>query len=150
MLKNIDPLLHADLLYVLRSMGHGDYLVISDSNFPAESVAKQTSIGRLLRLDNTSSPEAVRAILSVMPLDTFIDDPAKCMQVVDQVDAVPEVRVEVQQEIDRAEGKSFPLQQVERFTFYELAKKAYAVVQTGERRFYGCFILTMGVIPPDE
>ena len=73
MLKGIDPRLNADVLYALRAMGHGDYLVLSDTNFPSDSVAKETKLRRLLRMDNLTSAEAAEAILSVMPLDTFID-----------------------------------------------------------------------------
>lgn len=149
MLKNIDPLLHADLLHALRAMGHGDRLVICDTNFPAESVARQTSLGRLLRLDGVDCATAVRAILSLMPLDTFIDDAAMRMEVVGNPAEIPAVQKEVQAEIDRAEGKSWPLVPVERMAFYELAKKSFCVIATGERRFYGCFMLTKGVIPPD-
>jgi len=150
MLKNIDPRLNADILHALRSMGHGDYLVVSDTNFPADSVARSTSCGRVLRMDNISSPEAVEAILSLMPLDTFIDNAVQRMEVIGSVDEVPPVQQEVQQVIDAAQQQSFPLVAVERFAFYERAKKAYAIIQTGERRFYGCFVLTKGVIPPDE
>ena len=149
MLKNIDPLLHADLLHALRAMGHGDRLVICDTNFPAESVARQTSLGRLLRLDGVDCATAVRAILSLMPLDTFIDDAAMRMEVVGNPAEIPAVQKEVEAEIDRAEGKSWPLVPVERMAFYELAKKSFCVIATGERRFYGCFMLTKGVIPPD-
>lgn len=149
MLKNIDPLLHADLLHALRAMGHGDRLVICDTNFPAESVARQTSLGRLLRLDGVDCATAVRAILSLMPLDTFIDAAAMRMEVVGNPAEIPAVQKEVQAEIDRAEGKSWPLVPVERMAFYELAKKSFCVIATGERRFYGCFMLTKGVIPPD-
>ncbi|WP_374382432.1 RbsD/FucU family protein [Dongia sp.] len=149
MLKNIDPLLNADVLHALRAMGHGDRLVICDTNFPADSVARQTSIGKLLRIDGVDSAAAVRAILSVMPLDTFIDDAAMRMEVVGNPIEIPAVQKEVQAEIDRAEGKSWPLVPVERMAFYELAKKSYCVITTGERRFYGCFLLTKGVIPPE-
>lgn len=149
MLKNIDPLLNADVLQALRAMGHGDYLVISDTNFPADSVARQTVLGKLLRIDSVSAPQAIEAILSVMPLDTFIDDAAQRMEVVASPEELPDVQVEVQRVIDSAEGKSWPLVSVERFAFYDRAKQAYAVIATGERRFYGCFILTKGVIPPD-
>ncbi len=149
MLKNIDPLLNADILYALRSMGHGDSLVISDTNFPSDSVARETVLGEVLRMDNTDAARSVQAVLSVMPLDTFIDDAAKRMEVVGAPDEITEVQQEVQSAIDAAEGQSWPMVSVERFAFYDLAKQAYAVLQTGERRFYGCFILTKGVIPPD-
>ena len=150
MLKNLDPLLNAKVLYALRAMGHGDYLVVCDTNFPGDSVARETVTGELLHLDNTTAAEAVRAILSVMPLDTFIDDSARRMEVVGAPDEVPAVQAEVQLEINAAEGKPWPMRSVERFTFYDLAKRSYAVIATGERRFYGCFILTKGVISPND
>lgn len=149
MLKGISPLLNADVLYALKSMGHGDMLVVVDTNFPAEAIASQTIFGELLRIDNVSAADAVAAILSLMPLDTFIDDAATRMEVVGAPEEVPQVQSEVQAAIDKAEGKSWPLSPVERFAFYERAKDAYCVVQTGERRFYGCFTLTKGVIPPE-
>jgi len=149
MLKNIDPLLNADVLYALRSMGHGDYLVVSDTNFPADSVARQTALGEVLRIDAVSAARATQAILSVMPLDTFIDDAAQRMEIVGAPDEIPVVQAEVQTAIDAAEGKSWPMVSVERFAFYDRAKEAYAVIATGERRFYGCFMFTKGVIPPD-
>ncbi|WEK51687.1 MAG: RbsD/FucU family protein [Candidatus Kaistia colombiensis] len=149
MLKSIDPLLNADVLYALRAMGHGDDLVICDTNFPADAVARETVLGELLRIDNVSAAEAARAILSVLPLDSFVDQPALRMEIVGSPDQLPDVQNEVQAEIDAAEGRSWPMGSVERFEFYERAKNAYCVIQTGERRFYGCFILKKGVIPPD-
>ncbi|HVZ00947.1 MAG TPA: RbsD/FucU family protein [Dongiaceae bacterium] len=150
MLKGIDPRLNADVLYALRAMGHGDYLVLSDTNFPSDSVARETKIRRLLRMENLTSAQAAEAVLSVMPLDTFIDDAAARMEIVGKPKEVPPVQKEVQKVIDKAEGKSWPMTSIERFAFYEKAKKAYCVIQTGERRFYGCFIFTKGVIPPDS
>ena len=104
MLKNIDPLLNADVLAALRAMGHGDRVVFCDTNFPADSVARQTVLGRLLRIDAADCPRVARAILSVMPLDTFVDDAAARMEVVGKPQELPQVQKEVQQEIDRAEG----------------------------------------------
>ena len=148
MLKHLDPLLNADVLFALRAMGHGDDLVLCDTNFPAESVARHTVLGRLLRIDGVTAPRAARAILSVMPLDSFVDHPALRMQVVDKPDEIPVVQGEMQAEIDRAEGRSWPMGSIERFAFYEAARKAYCVIATGELRFYGCFIFKKGVIPP--
>jgi L-fucose mutarotase len=148
MLKGIDPRLNADVLYALRAMGHGDLLVVADANFPADSIARHTVLGRLLRMDNLSAAEAVRAILTVFPLDTFVDDFAGRMEVVGEPDTVPPVQAEVQAAIDAAEGRHRPMVGIERFAFYALARTAYAVIQTGERRFYGCFTLRKGVIPP--
>ncbi|MDL2407097.1 RbsD/FucU family protein [Rhizobium calliandrae] len=150
MLKGISPLLNADVLHALKSMGHGDMLAIVDTNFPADAVARQTRLGHLLRIDNVSAPEAVAAVLSLMPLDTFVADAATRMEVVGAPDVVPQVQEEVQAAINRAEDKHWPLTSVERFAFYERAKTAYCVIQTGERRFYGCFTLTKGVIPPEN
>lgn len=149
MLKSIDPILNADVLYALRAMGHGDDLVICDTNFPADSVARQTALGRLLRIDGVTAGRAARAILSLLPLDSFVDKPASRMEVVGQPDDVPVVQKEVQAEIDAAEGRAWPMGSIDRFAFYDLAKNAYCVIQTGERRFYGCFIFKKGVIPPD-
>ena len=149
MLKGVNPLLNADVLYALRAMGHGDDLIISDTNFPSDSVARQTRLGRLLRIDNATAAEVAEAVLSVMPLDSFVEDSAARMEIVGAPDEVPPVQREVQQKIDAAEGKSWPMISIERFEFYERAKQAYCVIQTGERRFYGCFAFRKGVIPPD-
>ena len=148
MLKSIDPILNADVLYALRAMGHGDDLIIADTNFPSESVARETALGELLRIDR-SAAEVVRAVLSVYPLDTFVDDSAARMEVVDEPDTILPVMEEVQNEIDAAEGRPWPMTGIERFAFYDRAKSAFAVIQTGERRFYGCFALRKGVIPPE-
>ena len=149
MLKSIDPALNADVLYALRAMGHGDDVIICDTNFPADSVARQTVLGKLLRIDNVTAGRAARAVLSVMPLDSFVEHPALRMEIVGKPKEVPPVQAEVQTEIDKAEGKSWPMGSIERFAFYDLARKAYCVIQTGERRFYGCFAFKKGVIPPE-
>jgi L-fucose mutarotase len=149
MLKGINPLLNSEVLAALRAMGHGDDLIIADTNFPSESVARQTRLGTLLRIDNVSAAQAIAAVLSVYPLDSFVDDAAARMEIVGAPKEIPPVQQEVQKAIDAAEGKSWPLISVERYAFYERAKKAYCVIQTGERRFYGCFAFRKGVIPPD-
>ena len=148
MLKGIDPILNADVLYALRAMGHGDDLILCDTNFPAESVAQETALGELLRIDAPLARVA-RAVLSLYPLDGFVDDAAARMEIVGRPDEVPDVQQEVQAEINMAEGKPRPMIGVERYAFYERAKNAFAVIQTGERRFYGCIALRKGVIPPD-
>lgn len=146
MLKNLDPLLNADLLQVLRAMGHGDDLVLADANFPADSIARATVTGKLIRLDGVDVPRAAEAILSVLPLDGFVDHPVRRMEVVGRPNYQPPVQEQMQQAIDRAEGKASPMESIERFAFYEEAKKAYAVVATSEQRGYGCFLLKKGVI----
>ena len=148
MLKGINPLLNADVLQALRAMGHGDDLIIADTNFPADAVARQTVLGKLLRID-ASAADVVKAVLSLYPLDTFVDDAAARMEIVGNPNEIPPVQKEVQKEIDAAEGKAWPMISVERYAFYERAKKAYCVIQTGERRFYGCFAFRKGVVPPD-
>lgn len=150
MLKGLDPRLNAEVLYALRAMGHGDTLIVADTNFPSDSIARQSVIGDLLRMDNLTAGEAVEAILSVLPLDTFVDDFAGRMEIVGNPDEIPPVQMEVQSAIDAAEGTPRPMVSIERFAFYDLAKQAYAVIQTGERRFYGCFMFRKGVIPPEE
>lgn len=149
MLKGIDNRLNAEVLACLRAMGHGDVLIVADTNFPSDSVARATVTGQLLRMENLTCAEAINAILSVLPLDTFVDDFAGRMEVVGKPDEIPAVQAEVQAEIDRAEGRSRKMVSIERFAFYDLARKSYAVIQTGERRFYGCFMLRKGVIPPE-
>ncbi|MBP7242156.1 RbsD/FucU domain-containing protein [Amaricoccus sp.] len=149
MLKGIDPLLNADVLHALRAMGHGDDLILADTNFPADALARRTTLGRLLRIDAPAARVA-RAVLSVYPLDTFVDDSAARMEVVGEPTTILPVAAEVQAEVDAAEGKPWPLIGVERYAFYERAKTAYAVIQTGERRFYGCFAFRKGVIAPED
>lgn len=150
MLKGIDNRLNADVLRVLRAMGHGDVLIVADTNFPSDSVARATVTGELLRMENLTCAEAVQAILSVLPLDTFVDDFAGRMEVVGNPAEIPPVQQEVQAEIDRAEGRHRPMIGIERFAFYDMARQSYAVIQTGERRFYGCFMFRKGVIPPES
>lgn len=148
MLKGLNPLLNADVLYALRAMGHGDDLIISDTNFPADSVARETVLGEVLRIDR-SAAEVARAVLSIYPIDGFVDDAVVRMQVVDEPDTILPVMEEFQAEVTAAGGPD-PVGSLERFDFYDRAKQAYAVIQTSERRFYGCFAIRKGVVAPDE
>ena len=141
LLKNLDPLLHADLLHALAAMGHGDELALVDRNFPAAALAR-----RLVRLDGVGIVRAGQAILSVFPLDSFVEHPVLRMAVVGDPQEIPLVQREFQEAIDRAESRPWPMGQVERFAFYERARDAFAVVATGEDRAYGCFLLKKGVI----
>ncbi|HAD27860.1 MAG: RbsD/FucU domain-containing protein [Paracoccaceae bacterium] len=147
MLNGIDPILNADVLYALRAMGHGDDLIIADTNFPSDSVARETVLGEVLRIDR-SAAEVIRAVLSLYPIDTFVDDSAARMEVVGEPDKILPVMKEVQAQVSAVSGPK--LIGIERFAFYNRAKQAYAVIQTGERRFYGCFAFRKGVVPPDE
>lgn len=141
MLKNIDPLLNADLLHVLAAMGHGDDLALVDRNFPATANAR-----RLIRLTGADVVAVGRAILTVFPLDSFVDHPVMRMQMVGKPDEVPPVQQDFQKIVDAAEGRPWPMGSIERFAFYETARQAFAVVATSESRPYGCFLLKKGVI----
>jgi len=149
MLKNINPILNADVLHALRAMGHGDELVLCDGNFPADSVARQTVLGKVLRIDGVGTQEAARAIFSVLPLDTAVEQPVQRMELVGEPLTIPPVQQELQAEINQAEGRERPMGSLERFAFYAAAKKAYCVIATNERRFYGCFLIKKGVLPPE-
>ena len=141
MLKGLDPLLSPDLLHVLAAMGHGDELALVDRNYPAASTAR-----RLVRLDGCDLPTAARVILSLLPLDTFVEEPLAAMAVVGDPDAVPEVQQEVFALAREAEGREIGVQRLERSRFYEQARQAFAVVTTSEARPYGCVLMTKGVI----
>jgi len=141
MLHNIDPVLSPELLYALRAMGHGDEIALVDANFPAESCGPSC-----IRADGSDNSKILKAVLSVMPLDTFVEDPALCMQVVGDPDVVPDTVKDFQKIINDNADKPRDIQSIERFTFYDRAAKTFAVVQTGERRLYGNIILKKGVI----
>ena len=143
MLKGIDPLLHPDLLHALRAMGHGDELAIVDANFPAASMGR-----RVIRLDGASATRALETVLSVLPLDDFVDAPCARMEVVGDSDAVPEICREFQAIVDRIEGRRIELAQLERFAFYARTREAFAVLQTGETRLYGNLLVKKGVVRP--
>lgn len=143
MLKNIPPLLGPDLLHILRSMGHGDEITIVDANFPADSNAE-----RLVRLDGHTATDVLAVILSVLPLDEFVDCPAHRMEVVGNPDDVPPICSEFQSIIDTHETLSVSIGKIERHAFYDRVKQSYAVVVTGEERLYGNIILTKGIIRP--
>lgn len=146
MLKGIDPLLTADLLWVLASMGHGDDVALVDANHPAERIARATASGRLVRLPGLPMARAVRAILSAMPLDDDSSESVRRMLVAGASDDWPDVQCEVRTEVSRAMRDPGSIGGIERFAFYEAAKAAFAVVQVGDPRPYGCFLLRKGVI----
>lgn len=141
MLRNIDPILSPDLPHVLRAMGHGDTIVIGDANFPIEALGP-----RCLRADGSDASAILNAVLSVMPLDRYAEDPAIFMEVVGDAKAVPEVVADFQTIINAVADAPCDIHSLERFSFYDRAKSAFAVVQTGERRLHGNIILTKGVI----
>lgn len=141
MLRHIHPLLGPDLLHALRSLGHGDEVVIGDANFPHHSLGP-----RVVRLDGIDAVAAAEAILTHLPLDTFSERAAFRMAVVDRPDEVPAITDLFQEAIARLSGGDFPIAPIERFAFYERARRAQLIVATGERRLYGNLILTVGVL----
>lgn len=144
MLIGIDPLLGPELLQHLRAMGHGDELVIADGNFPAGSVAR-----RLVRCEGATTPQMLAAVLSVLPLDTFTERAVFVMQVVGSPGEFAPITDEFRTIVAARAGSRFAnIGGLERHAFYERARQAYAVVATGERRFYGNVILQKGVLPP--
>jgi L-fucose mutarotase len=146
MLKGIDRRLTAEVLHVLMQMGHGDDLVICDVNHPAATIAAQTTHSRLIDMAGCDIPGAMAAILTLMPLDTFVPCPVTRMQVVSDPDAHLPIFDRVQQVADAAEGRAVGMQALERFAFYAAAKASFAIVRTSDPGPYGCFILKKGVI----
>ena len=124
-------------------MGHGDTLVIGDANFPGQSMGQ-----RCHRLDGLSATDVLEAVLTLMPLDTFLPDPAQVMAMVEDPDGTPPVVETFQEIIDRVADHPAPIAKVERFKFYDLAREGFAVIQTGEGRLYGNIIVKKGVIAP--
>lgn len=123
-------------------MGHGDEVVIADANFPAATIAK-----RLVHMNGVNASDALEAILSLIPLDQYVGRPAAVMAVVGEPDATPETYGDFLSVMQKAEGKQIQIERVERFAFYERARKAFGVVATSERRLYGNIIISKGVIP---
>jgi L-fucose mutarotase len=141
MLLGLDPVLSPDLLHALAAMGHGDRIALVDANYPG------TRGRRVIYLTGLDTPRVLLAVLSVLPIDTFIPDPCATMQVVDDPSAVPPVVREMNAALTKLGVK--PAATLERHAFYAAVEGAYAVVQTGERRFYGNILLTKGVVPPE-
>ncbi|SHH17772.1 RbsD/FucU family protein [Cognatishimia maritima] len=143
MLLGIDPALSPDLLRILCAMGHGDEIVIADANFPAEACAK-----KIVRSDGVDATRLLTSILSVLPLDSYVEAPAMVMAVVEGDPENPPVVQEFQQIIDATANSACQVAPIERFEFYRRATEAFAIVQTGERRLYGNIILKKGVVRP--
>jgi L-fucose mutarotase len=143
MLRNIDPLLTPDLLKMLREMGHGDEIALGDANYPAVTDGR-----RVVRLAGVSATDALRAILTVLPLDTYVENAAHRMQVVGDPDRIEPITLEFQKLLDELAVEDVTLGSLERFAFYARVKDAFAVVSTAEGRLYGNIILKKGVIPP--
>jgi len=148
MLYGISPEIPASLLKAMATMGHADELIVCDANFPATSVSKTTHIGEVLDTGYKTASRAVSDILSLMPLDAFVEDPAVCMEVPGNHKTAPEVHQEVTTILNSVAGSPWSLTPLDRFQFYDRAKKSFAIVRTLERRPYGCFVFTKGVLTP--
>ncbi len=142
MLLGLDPLLSPDLLHALAAMGHGDRIVLVDANYPA------TRGRRLIQLPGVDTPRALQAVLFVCPIDSFIPEPCAIMQIVGEPSAPLPVVAEMNAALANHGAK--PAVSLERHAFYAAAETAYAIVQTGERRFYGNILITKGVVPPEK
>jgi L-fucose mutarotase len=127
-------------------MGHGDQLVLCDINHPAETIAKHTTYGRLIDVSGCGLERLAEAVLKLFPLDTFVDTPVKRMQVVGDADGQMPIFAVMQTVIDRAEKQPVQMEALERFAFYEEAKKSFAIVRTSDLGPYGCFIFSKGVV----
>lgn len=141
MLKGINPLVSPELLHVLASMGHGDDIALVDSNFPATSMGR-----RVLRMDGADLLQATEAVLSLLPLDTFVNEPIATMAVVDSPEEIPDVQRGLFALADAMEGRPIGVERLERFAFYARVRECFGVVITGESRAYGNVVLTKGVI----
>ena len=148
MLININPILSPELLFHLRSMGHGEKIILADANFP-----ENTSNDRVIRLDGVGIKEAATAILSVFPLDSFVvsqgGSPALRMEVDDKPEELTETHNEFIEAVKKVSGENWKVGSISIQDFYKEAKKAYCIVTTTDARPFGCFILTKGVILPD-
>jgi len=145
MLRNVAPLLTPDILHALRAMGHGDEIAIVDANFPAASNAKL-----LLRADGSNAVEMLRAVVQVMPLDTYDLPAGRFMKPVEEHGELPSIVSAFQSEIDRSADHPSKIAPVERFEFYERSQSAFAIISTGETRLYGNIILKKGVVTPSD
>ena len=148
MLININPILSPELLFHLRSIGHGEKIILAEANFPAN-----TANDKVIRLDGVGIKDAASAILSVFPLDSFIvsqgGSPALRMEVDDKPEELTETHKEFIEVVKKVSGENWKVGSITRQDFYKEAKKAYCIVTTTDARPFGCFILTKGVILPD-
>lgn len=144
MLKKIPKILSPELLKVLCEMGHSDRIVLADGNFPAESMGKNAIV---IRMDGHGIPEILEAILELFPLDTYVEHPVNLMQVMPGDNVETPIWETYQDIVSRFDDrKEAAIGQIERFAFYEEAKKAYAIIATGESALYANLLLQKGVV----
>lgn len=143
MLKGVPAILSPQLLKVLCEMGHGDEIVIADGNFPAESMGKDAVV---IRADGHGVPEILDAVLKMIPLDQYTENPAALMEVVPGDDCVPVIWEQYRALLEENGEDPARIEMMERFAFYERAKKAYAIIATGESAIYANILLKKGVV----
>ncbi len=143
MLIGIPKILPPELLKILCEMGHSDKIVIADGNFPAESMGKNAKV---IRMDGHNACDVLEAILKLFPLDTFVEKPVSLMQVTPGDDVETPIWAEYERIIKEQSGRENVMCEIERFAFYEEAKKAYAIIATGESALYANIMLQKGVI----
>lgn len=144
MLKGIPKILSPELLKVLCEMGHSDRLVIADGNFPSESIGKNAKV---IRCDGHGVPELLDAILTLFPLDTYVENPVSLMQVMPGDNAETPIWDEYKKIVSKYDERGEKaIGQIERFAFYEEAKTAYAIIATGESALYANVMLQKGVV----
>lgn len=141
MLKGIPSILSPELLKILMEMGHGDEIVIADGNFPSSAIAQ-----RLVRLDGHGVTEILDAIMKFFPLDTYVENPVGLMAVVAGDDVKPTIWDDYKAVISKYDPQNCKIEFVDRFDFYERARKAYAVIATGETAIYANILLKKGVV----
>ena len=143
MLKGIPAVLSPELLKVLAEMGHGDEIVLADGNFPAESMGKD---GVVLRADGHTVPELLDAVLQLIPLDQYVSQPVALMEVVPGDDVQPTIWEEYRALLAKHGEHPPAVEKMQRIAIYERAKKAYAIVATGETAIYANILLKKGVV----
>lgn len=144
MLKGIPSVLSPELLKSLCEMGHGDELVIADGNFPCHTVGKNAKV---VRLDGHGVPEILDAVLKLLPLDTYTEKPVGLMEIVPGDDCpTPSIWYKYEELLKKHEPEHHEIEYIERFEFYERAKKAYLIIATGESAIYANILLKKGVV----
>ncbi len=144
MLKGISPIISPELLKALCEMGHGDYLVIADGNFPSESIGKNAKV---IRADGHGVPEILEAVLSLIPLDSYVEKPVALMELVaGDTCGTPVIWEKYKEILGKYEPDNCEIEMTERFAFYERAKGAYLIIATGETAIYANILLQKGVV----
>lgn len=144
MLKGVPKILSPELLKVLCEMGHSDRLVISDGNFPAESMGKNAIV---IRMDGHGVPEILDAILQVFPLDSYVEHPVNLMEVMPGDPVETPIWDEYKKIVTKHDGRGEKaVGNIERFKFYDEAKTCYAIIATGESALYANIMLQKGVV----